>query len=181
MLSLANFRRACGGSEDCFNNTIPVLENLGIPEAQHAIASRAQEMAPRLVMRDLPGFGVLRSVEFDDELCAVADEFDVVAAYRRLPAKMKTFRFKEPQQYQRKRSASVEFARGCLARWSAMQNRKSKLPPLAGRSKNAFACTLPVLIGCERFSGEGCGVGTWPRPKFASLRSQISTSPQGGR
>jgi hypothetical protein len=48
-------------------------------------------------MRELGRFGVLRAVEFDDDLCTMANEIDIIAPDRGLAAKVQPFGLERPQ------------------------------------------------------------------------------------
>jgi hypothetical protein len=75
----------CG--KDCFADGVAVFQSIVIPEAQHGIAKRTHEFVATEIVSAV---GVLRAVEFDDELFLPATEVGEVRAYRVLANELMT-------------------------------------------------------------------------------------------
>jgi hypothetical protein len=83
---------------DGAGDLVAIVFDVAVPETQHTIALAMQEGGAARVVFLRIGIGVLRTIKFDHELCAVADEVEDVVTHRRLTAEVMAARAKCAQE-----------------------------------------------------------------------------------
>ena len=114
-------------------NFVRSSEDSRVPEPQHAKALLAQPGVPRGVVRAL--VEMMRTVDFDDQAGAEADEVEDVAAHRYLPAELVAGEVAQAERAPKTAlgvgglAAEITCASGAIQLWSGIGVRAPQEPP----------------------------------------------------